>query len=108
MTSPERFARIQKLFHAALNLSPAARQAFLRDKCRADDSLRQEIELLIAEDARHSGFVETGFPGIGHRLRLCSPPGPGSALMRSPESLAPAEWAKYIAPEIRGCAAMLP
>jgi serine/threonine protein kinase/dipeptidyl aminopeptidase/acylaminoacyl peptidase len=62
MTNPERFERIQALFHAAADLSPAAREAFLRDKCRADESLRQEIESLLAEDARQSGFVGTGGP----------------------------------------------
>jgi Tol biopolymer transport system component/tRNA A-37 threonylcarbamoyl transferase component Bud32 len=62
MTSPERFERIQEVFHAAVKLSPAAREVFLRDECRADESLRQEIESLLAEDGRHSGFVVTGFP----------------------------------------------
>ncbi|HJZ98041.1 MAG TPA: protein kinase, partial [Candidatus Solibacter sp.] len=62
MTSPERFERIQELFHAAVNLSPVEREVFLRDACRADESLRREVELLLAEDARHSGFVKTGFP----------------------------------------------
>src|SRR5262249_62233409 len=62
MTSPERFERIQELFHAAVNLSPVEREVFLRDACRADESLRREVEMLLAEDAPHSGFVKTGFP----------------------------------------------
>jgi Tol biopolymer transport system component/tRNA A-37 threonylcarbamoyl transferase component Bud32 len=61
MTNPERFQRVQELFHAAVKLSPAAREVFLRDECRADESLRQEIDSLLAEDGRQSGFVVTGF-----------------------------------------------
>jgi dipeptidyl aminopeptidase/acylaminoacyl peptidase len=60
-SSPERFGRVQELFHAALHLPPAARQAFLENQCFEDASLRQEIESLLAEDAHPSGFVQTGF-----------------------------------------------
>src|SRR5215471_12620519 len=60
MTSPERFNGVQELFHAVLNLPPAGRQAFLNDRCSQDESLRQEVESLLAEDARRSGFVQTG------------------------------------------------
>jgi hypothetical protein len=62
MTSPERFERIQQLFHGAVKLSPDARDAFLRDECRSDERLRQEVESLLAEDGRQSGFVVSGFP----------------------------------------------
>jgi hypothetical protein len=62
MTSPERFERIHELFHAAVKLSPDARDVFLRDECRSDESLRQEVESLLAEDGRQSGFVVSGFP----------------------------------------------
>jgi len=60
MTSPERFQEIQELFRAAVSLPPSDREGFLRDKCLGDESLRQEIESLLAEDARYSGFLQTG------------------------------------------------
>lgn len=63
MTSRERFQEIQELFQLAVNLPPPDREAFLREKCFADESLRHEIELLLAEDARPSGFVQTGYGG---------------------------------------------
>jgi serine/threonine protein kinase len=60
MISPERFQEIQELFRAAVSLPPSDQEAFLRDKCLDDETLRQEIESLLAEDARCSGFLQTG------------------------------------------------
>jgi len=62
MTSPERFERIQELFHAAVKLSADTRDVFLREECRSDESLRHEVESLLAEDGRQSGLVASGFP----------------------------------------------
>jgi serine/threonine protein kinase len=42
-----------------MNLPTSDQEAFLREKCLDDESLRQEIELLLAEDARCSGFLQT-------------------------------------------------
>ena len=61
MPAAERFRQLQELFHAALKLPPAERQAFLRARCLGDESLRQEVESLLAEDAHSSGFLATGW-----------------------------------------------
>ena len=59
MAAAERFQQLQELFHAALNLPPDERQAFLRARCLGDERLQQEIESLLAEDANPSGFLKT-------------------------------------------------
>lgn len=46
-----RWARLQDLFHHALELTAAERDAFLRDACGDDVALRHEAESLIAADA---------------------------------------------------------
>jgi serine/threonine-protein kinase len=55
MTTSERFLEIQELFHAALKLPPAERQAFLITRCPQDESLKDEVEALLVEDADVSG-----------------------------------------------------
>jgi len=54
----ERWRRVERLYHDALELPPAERTAFLRDACGSDARLRQEVEALIsvAPDAEH--FLE--------------------------------------------------
>jgi serine/threonine protein kinase len=45
----ERWRRIEDLYHAARSLAPDARARFLATECRGDESLRSEIESLIAQ-----------------------------------------------------------
>lgn len=59
MPTAERFQQIQELFHAALKLPAAERQAFLNARCGQDQSLRQEVESLLAEDANAFDFLKT-------------------------------------------------
>lgn len=51
--NPERWRRVKELLHAALELEPARRAAYLLDTCGEDTALRQEVtELLTSyEDA---------------------------------------------------------
>ncbi len=56
---PERWKQIDKIFHAALNRDPSARAAFLAEACKEDDSLRAEVETLIASHEKESSFFET-------------------------------------------------
>jgi serine/threonine protein kinase len=48
--TPERHARIQQIFEAALDLPPARRDSYLRESCGDDEDLRRRIEQLIAAD----------------------------------------------------------
>lgn len=58
MTTSERLQKIQDLFHAALQLPPGERRSFLSSKCPDDQPLREDIELLLAEDANPCAVLE--------------------------------------------------
>ncbi|PWB80634.1 MAG: hypothetical protein C3F08_03930, partial [Candidatus Methylomirabilota bacterium] len=49
--NPERWQQIKRLYNSALELEPARREAFLHEVCAGDDSLRQEIERLLEQQA---------------------------------------------------------
>jgi serine/threonine protein kinase len=55
----ERWRRVQRLFHSALDLEPEARQAFLDVSCRGQTDLRREVELLLAKEQEAESFLET-------------------------------------------------
>lgn len=46
-----RWQRVEELFHAALALPPAAREAFLDERCGSDASLAAQVRALLAQDA---------------------------------------------------------
>ena len=56
--TPERWRQIDDLFDAALRVSPAEREAWLRGTC-GDDELRAEVGRLLAQDERadRDGFL---------------------------------------------------
>lgn len=56
--NPERWKRIDELFHAALELNPAERTAFLVKACKDDQALYGEIEALIASHGKESSLFE--------------------------------------------------
>ncbi|HEY2013267.1 MAG TPA: protein kinase [Bryobacteraceae bacterium] len=57
MTAPERFERVQELFHAALKLPPEERLRFINSL--DDESLRRELGLLLAADETSTGLLKT-------------------------------------------------
>jgi RNA polymerase sigma-70 factor, ECF subfamily len=50
--TPERWQRINQLFHAALEREPKQRQAFLAEACTSDEALAHEVESLRLVDQR--------------------------------------------------------
>lgn len=58
MTTSERLREIQELFHAAAHLPPSQRGAFLTSKCPHDKLLRDEVELLLAEDGNADAILD--------------------------------------------------
>lgn len=56
---PERWGIIDELFHAAVDLTPTERGAFLASACKGDASLLAEIEKLIAGSEQAGNFIET-------------------------------------------------
>ena len=60
---PDRYRKIEGLFHAALALAPEARGAFLDDAC-ADAGLRAAVDRLLAADGEDGTFGEALVPSL--------------------------------------------
>lgn len=58
MTTAERWARVERLYHEALTRDAHEREAFLADACAGDNALRREIESLLAHDGG-AAFLST-------------------------------------------------
>src|SRR5712664_1072527 len=58
MTS-ERWQKIEQLYHAALEREESQRAAYLYEVCAGDDTLRREVESLLAQEKRGDGFLES-------------------------------------------------
>jgi serine/threonine protein kinase/Tol biopolymer transport system component len=56
--TPERWRQITELFHAARERDPATRDAFLKDACRTDGQLRQEVDAMLAGHDGAGAFGE--------------------------------------------------
>ncbi len=55
---PERWQQIDQLFHLALAQEANGRAKFLAEECVGDDSLRTEVEALIASHEQAQSFIE--------------------------------------------------
>jgi len=49
--SPDQWATVERLYHAALAQPIDARAAFLADACAGDEALRREVESLLSQDS---------------------------------------------------------
>jgi non-specific serine/threonine protein kinase/serine/threonine-protein kinase len=58
MSAPD-FQKVEKIFHAALECEPNQLDAFLSQKCTGDETLRREVEALLALHRRAGSFIET-------------------------------------------------
>jgi len=77
--SPERWQQISRIFKSAISLDGEARAAYVVDQCGTDESLRSEVEKLLAF---HHRAAEENF--IGGRAA-----DDGAALLIEPEDLKP-------------------
>src|SRR5262245_42233699 len=57
--TPERWKKLDALFHEALDLQGEARAAHLAKVCGDDEQLRQEAERLIAAHEREGSFIDS-------------------------------------------------
>jgi serine/threonine protein kinase/tetratricopeptide (TPR) repeat protein len=55
---PERWQRVEQLYHAALALEPSQRHAFLEDSCAGDEALRRQVNSLLACHGKAEQFME--------------------------------------------------
>ena len=69
--SDDHLRRVEDLFHQAAELAPGARSAFLAEACGFDESLRREVESLLAYDSKNgntfAGLAQDDMPqSIAH------------------------------------------
>src|SRR5882724_8225204 len=55
---PERWQRVEQLYHSALALEESRRDAFLNDSCAGDEALRRDVVSLLACHERAEEFLE--------------------------------------------------
>src|SRR6478735_10667956 len=61
MSEARHYERIERLFHAALDLPVAeARRQYLDEACAGDSELREEIDRLLAAYEEDESFLEAG------------------------------------------------
>lgn len=56
--TPAQWARVKAVFHAALEQDASRRAAFLDEATAGDESVRAEVERLLAADLHSAGFIE--------------------------------------------------
>ncbi len=54
-----RWEKIERVFHAVLGAEPGQRAQVLDNSCAGDESLRREVESLLAHHAKADTFIET-------------------------------------------------
>jgi eukaryotic-like serine/threonine-protein kinase len=57
--TPERWQKVEELFHLSLEREASQRTAFLDEACAGDPDLRGKVESLLAYDEQESGFLKT-------------------------------------------------
>lgn len=55
----DRWEKIERLFHEVLQAEPSRRASLLEELCAGDESLRQEVESLLAHHEKAATFIET-------------------------------------------------
>src|SRR5712692_9876048 len=71
--TPERFQRIERVYHSVLERQEDQRAAFLEEACAGDDALRLEVESLLAQEQKGEQLLES-LPWKGPKGRGYSPP----------------------------------
>ena len=56
--TPERWKRIEELYHSALARESGERAAYLAEACAGDEDLRREVKSLLSNAEESRGFLE--------------------------------------------------
>ena len=80
--TPERWKRVEEIFESAVDHDPAERSTYLRDACAGDETLRRQIENLIASYEQAGSFIEEPALGRNSPLNLLEKSQDGSAIGR--------------------------
>jgi non-specific serine/threonine protein kinase/serine/threonine-protein kinase len=71
--NPERWQRLEELFHTALDRPPGEREAFLDAACDGDVELRADVEQLLQADRQAKPFVGSAAADIGRVAATLNP-----------------------------------
>jgi eukaryotic-like serine/threonine-protein kinase len=70
--TPQRWQQVSRIYHDALARDTSERASFLREACRDDEALRQEVESLLAQPASTDDFLSA--PALAMATRLVDDP----------------------------------
>ena len=56
--TPELWQKVEEIYHAALEREEGQRAAFVKEACSGDESLRREVESLLAQEEATGSFLE--------------------------------------------------
>jgi serine/threonine protein kinase/Flp pilus assembly protein TadD len=76
--TPERHRHIGELYHAAMELEPRLRDAFIDEASEGDESLRREVASLVASAEQAGSFIES--PAIRQAAALLATDQPESLI----------------------------
>jgi eukaryotic-like serine/threonine-protein kinase len=77
----ERWQRVKEIFNTALQYSPDERVVFLSSACGDDDTLRREVESLLASHEREGDFMDSPAYEVGAQMLTDDPElAPGQAI----------------------------
>ena len=65
---PERWRRVEELYHAASQVGTKERARFLKDACGDDAALRQEVDSLLTHEASAEEFIQVPAFEVAARL----------------------------------------
>jgi len=71
---PERWQKLEDLFHAALERNVGGRASFVAEACGNDDDLRRELESMLDHDEQAKNFIESPAYVIAAESLLRDPP----------------------------------
>ena len=54
----ERWQQIERICHEALERDESQRAAFLEEACQGDETLRREVEQLLAQETKAEDYLE--------------------------------------------------
>src|SRR5215475_264630 len=73
MMEHDRWEQIERLYHAALERGPDAREAFIDEACAGDEALRREVAGLLACDVPSDSFIRSPAIEIAARALAAEP-----------------------------------
>src|SRR5262245_11238907 len=73
MMERDRWEQIERLYHAALEREPDARDAFLDEACAGDEELRREVAGLLACDVPSDSFIQSPAIEIAAKAMAAEP-----------------------------------